>query len=562
MALPKPKPYVIYPAVGIARLGTSAGQFSFRGPDVPNPDFTPFPIPIPPGSRFRDPAGNIRRQGVRFRVYRVKWRQYRSGWVPRSAKEVTTADGLTFTWKVTVANFKAYKGPIGAITPATKDSTDRIPNRASETISGVNSPSKDLRGNATFPSSTFPSSGGATSANLLLAQISTDDKGRLVFFSGIGECRNVGRVVTPPVGLFSPGWFDDICDGSVECQVRDATGAHQDAERAWVVTGAPAYAHQIGHLVTLYDVAETIAISKKTLPRPSKPHIVHHISPALRTTEQQRWVTDDVIAHEVPFNPDGLLKRPDSPGALPSSAHQARRHTIVNQLRNPVTVHAHSDRKNPFLAHWYPVDAAGQVVNNPHAALDNARNAPQPTQMPRQIGLTFTLEQYKRFRQWEDGTVLWDHPASGPLPVTLDDIPDGRDQVDALNRAHLGSMVGGSTMPGIEVGWKALETTSWGIAFRPDPSLEPGDFTFSLSVPWPVDFLACRREDVPPHTPSPVRNDWWPAARPIMVQPSGAAPDLWDRGATSGTFDVDWWKTRGFIAKNAAGTSFEEVEKP
>jgi hypothetical protein len=123
-----------------------------------------------------------------------------------------------------------------------------------------------------------------------------------------------------------------------------------------------------------------------------------------------------------------------------------------------------SDRKSPFLPHWYPVDDHGNVENKPGVALGRVLAAPEPRQMPRQIGLPFTLEQYKRFQQWDDGTVVWDHPDNKPRPVALDDIRIGVDQIDALNRAHMGAMVGGSTMPGIEVGWKALEPASWGNA--------------------------------------------------------------------------------------------------
>jgi hypothetical protein len=128
----------------------------------------------------------------------------------------------------------------------------------------------------------------------------------------------------------------------------------------------------------------------------------------------------------------------------------------------------------------------------------------------------------------------------------------------------MGSIVGGSTMPGIEVGWKALETGSWGNAFRPSAALQPGDLTFSLSTPWPVDFFYCAFEDVT-HLGVRVRNDWWPAARPIDVRPSGASGSVrWASHLTKLTSDADveWWKACGFIRKNGAGTAFEEVEKP
>jgi hypothetical protein len=113
-------------------------------------------------------------------------------------------------------------------------------------------------------------------------------------------------------------------------------------------------------------------------------------------------------------------------------------------------------------------------------------------------------------------------------------------------------MVGGSTTPGIEVGWPALEAKSWGDAFRPSASLQPGGLTWTLSIPWPQDYEACTTHEV-----HGTRNDWWPAARPLSVFKGGTQVN-WDRSASGGP---DWWKGRGFF-KNDGTDKYEEIDKP
>src|SRR5260370_18908174 len=51
----------IYPGVGIARLGNSPDEY-FVGPEAPG-------HPPKPLNAFKDPAGRIKRQAARFRLY-------------------------------------------------------------------------------------------------------------------------------------------------------------------------------------------------------------------------------------------------------------------------------------------------------------------------------------------------------------------------------------------------------------------------------------------------------------------------------------------------------------
>src|SRR6478735_213851 len=82
---------VISPGLGIARLGNSPDQYVI-GPEAPGES------PQPTGG-FKDPAGRIKRQGARFRVYGLD----SAGKVVREV----TADVGQVAWRVHLANRKA-----------------------------------------------------------------------------------------------------------------------------------------------------------------------------------------------------------------------------------------------------------------------------------------------------------------------------------------------------------------------------------------------------------------------------------------------------------------------
>ena len=82
---------VIYPGLGIARLGNSPDKY-FIGPEAPGE------LPQPAGG-FKDAAGRIKRQAARFRVYGLDG----AGKVVREV----TADVGEVTWRVHLANRKA-----------------------------------------------------------------------------------------------------------------------------------------------------------------------------------------------------------------------------------------------------------------------------------------------------------------------------------------------------------------------------------------------------------------------------------------------------------------------
>ncbi|MDZ4717716.1 MAG: LodA/GoxA family CTQ-dependent oxidase, partial [Roseiflexaceae bacterium] len=81
----------IHPGIGIARVGNSPDEF-FVGPELP------YPTGAPDGG-YKDPAGALKRQAARFRIYGYD-----------AAGEIVgelTADDASISWSVHLANKKA-----------------------------------------------------------------------------------------------------------------------------------------------------------------------------------------------------------------------------------------------------------------------------------------------------------------------------------------------------------------------------------------------------------------------------------------------------------------------
>jgi L-Lysine epsilon oxidase N-terminal len=81
----------IYPAIGIARVGNSENAY-FLAPEVTDP------LPEPHGF-YRDPAGALKRQAVRFRIYGLNAAGLPVGEL--------TADHAEIRWTVHIANKKS-----------------------------------------------------------------------------------------------------------------------------------------------------------------------------------------------------------------------------------------------------------------------------------------------------------------------------------------------------------------------------------------------------------------------------------------------------------------------
>jgi hypothetical protein len=133
-----------------------------------------------------------------------------------------------------------------------------------------------------------------------------------------------------------------------------------------------------------------------------------------------------------------------------------------------------------------------------------------------------------------------------------------------LDMASMGKMLGGSFLPGIEVGREAGKPENWtlyhgGTIDFPDVRFHPkwndgrdkhppGTLTKDLAVPWFADFIEC------------VEN-FWPTSRPQVVYDKVGVAYPWlsigDHAKTPGEFTFYWTKL-GFIRRQSGDKLAEE----
>jgi L-lysine epsilon oxidase C-terminal domain/L-Lysine epsilon oxidase N-terminal len=514
--MPKVYKYRVHPSVGVARLGPSSETFD--GPEAPNEDFVPPLMPLLFGSRYRDAAGSIRRQVAVFRVFEYEYpntvEAAKVAGAPSRIREITMNEAK-IKWTVEVANLKSLddagvKAPIKA--PA-------------KSLSTKNAALADLKGDY--------NKGTPPLVPVLLAQIGTDAAGRLRVLAGKGDSKSPSGKPMPNYDV-NPGWHDDICDGPVKATV-DFTGMPgapagvtgvQPAQSAWVVTAAPDFAHALEPVISLYDIAYSIAVTKFSFPsRSAKPSFRHDIYAILHKAMMAHWSVDRLQSlyaitdfhHFEPasfgdaaFRAHGAarlatLKDPDKTAG---SAPQLKRQNVFDKLKNPVGA---STGDMPLLNRTLPI-VAGDV---------------QP----------ITPFHYKLFKQWSIGNFNDDFAS----PVTPPSQPE------LLDQAHMKSMVGGAFSPGIEVCSRARADATWSGPFRIDDSLPPGSLTEKLAIPWQADFYDCATQD---------NQEWWPSHRLMKVLPGAAASytGFVDWAPYRGFQDmVDYWNELGFLRPKTVG---------
>jgi hypothetical protein len=541
---PKPPEYAIYPAIGVARVGDS-DEYYF-GPDTPIRNLAPVPFTLPMkvvttnSGKFRDSAGRIRRQAARFHVYKVTWRKYNDRtWVPDDPiEEVTAANGIELRWSVSVANRKSFTAYADASSKRPPPLEQRLEASARGQIGSVPLTHKDL----------VAPSDSKRPFETTLAQLLIDLGGRLVVLAGNGLCRPKvagAKLYVGNGGLFQPNWFDDVCDGSVECEVWKSGAKLADALPAWVVTGKPSWTHAIPNVVSLYDVAEAIGVARGLWPMERKVSFRDELEPMLFTLAQHTWTSEQVSNKHAAFT-DFLLKHMDQMGDTKDSIGESYRQRFFPMLSRPLW---------PPHSYW----PQGYIIEDNLKALDEnfdhalGRATPRetPRSMPAQAITTYMPPQF--YRMWALSHNEFKDDLASPAPALV-----GPRVLDQHNRAHMGAMVGGSTMPGIEVGWRSSVIENWGMAFRLDQTtLLPGHFTATLSVPWPKDYSACTEFR---------GEEFWPAARPMQVLDAAGNKKPWARGWDDTADSVgekrlylDWTKL-GFIVKHASG-EYRESER-
>ena len=142
-----------------------------------------------------------------------------------------------------------------------------------------------------------------------------------------------------------------------------------------------------------------------------------------------------------------------------------------------------------------------------------------------------------------------------------------------IDMASLGAMLGGSFLPGIEVGREAGIPLNWSmfhgaVEYFPDIRFKPsnvdiahtlGTLTKDLAVPWSKDYAACDEK-------------FWPTSRPGVTTKDGVTRNRWLIGRTDsqphlGRAPADeieyvktYWKELGFIRREP-GDKFLETEQ-
>ena len=280
--------YEIFPAIGIARVGNAPTVF-YIGPEhagglpiLPDEPARPFSA-----GDFRDSEGRLRRQAARFRILR------RAPGAEFEEVTLDTKDVREIRWTVHLANKKAswYRfqtskgqhgyGPNHPLRNAERQSAeDRrrlIIDPGPRSIAGRGAGGAGRRSNS--PARRFHRLTAAAifhpptlkpHAIETLGALRTDGSGRLLMLGGFGHS---GSLQEPPAltdYANNDGWWDDIADGPVRATVRLANGETIEAKPAWVLVAPPAYAPQIGNLVTLYD---TMFDTRRAPPRRPTRHL-------------------------------------------------------------------------------------------------------------------------------------------------------------------------------------------------------------------------------------------------------------------------------------------------
>lgn len=479
----------IHPGIGIARLGNSPTGF-FIGPEKPG-------VHTRPGGGYKDKQGRIKRQAARFRLFGYD----KNG---KLVKEITSADAA-IEWTVHLANSKAAWNQFDGLKPNTPLRNASVADRNSLVIDPGPRSLSGTNKSASFDTGKF------LNTIVPLGEIRSDSKARLLVLGGFG---NSGSPTNAPLTTFANnnGWHDDVSDGPVSATVTlKGSGKIHEAVGAWVIVGPPKFAPPIENIITLCDVLFVVAVEKLDLKLPPKPSFTKDIYPLLQRAVAMQWVSGMITSAHAHATLSAVI---------PPPASKSARSAIFNKLRDPSLPPTQSsgEADMPMIhSDFYPIE-----VNQP-----------------------LTRIQYGVMKKWKNGDFINDW--SGPPAPSRRLTPEG------LDRAGLESCVGGAFFPGIEASWLLRDVYQFFEPFRLDPSsLQAGDITKQMAVPWQADFTDCAQEG---------ELAWWPAQRPDDVFPASGGPQVpWTRGLVNSMSDmVKNWHRLGFVIKK--GGKFVETER-
>ena len=498
---------VIYPSIGIARVGNSPDAF-FIGPEVTEPE------PLP-DTAYRDSKGRLARQAARFRIYGCNAR----GDIVR---ELTGPDcDAKVTWRVQIANTKsAWYGfqlaldiPEASSAPPTVLRNPAVPDRTQlaitpkpRTVSGAGAKARKF------------DDGRFMGKKVYLGEISTDDDGRLIVLGGRGHSASCdgSHAIT---FANNEGWHDDVSDGPVDAEVV-LDGVPLEVIPSWVVVAPPDYGPMRKSVRTMWDLMRCVAIQNQMLAAPVRPSFTYDILPIFERMAGLQWVNAGFAAA---FGWQGVfdLTSPEALATLSSNGPAARekRKVIANNFRK-----FEIDAWSPTPWAWL----YGDAMNIP------------PVESPRQYAALSDC-QLAMLDQWAAGEFDEDYDPDRVPPRTIDDVPL-KDQGEMLTRAALEYCLADAFHPGCEMTWPVRIATMYMKPFRftparpgwvppqlgtvltsdwitipngPFTAQEPGGITRWMAVPWQTDTASCRSGYEPafdPYVPT-----FWPARVPNQV---------------------------------------------
>ena len=511
----------IYPALGVSRVGNSAGWF--LAPEIPG---------LPPlrDGHYKDGQQRVKKQVQRFRIYAFN----RAGEVIR---EVTEPEARV-EWRVHVANTKAAwygfsnpldNGDLAPGLPSQKRNQFIVDDAERAAMLVIDPGARTIAGRNVNPdgSDTAMAMVGRfwRALDVKLGHLRTDDAGRLLVFPGDGISRSA--VPNNPISNFSDndGWHDDWCDGVVQATVTLAGSGPMTADNAWVACCGPDFAPDIQPFVSLFDVISDVNVAAGWARPPEPPFSFRkYIYPLLRRLALMEWVS---AAHNLHWSQVGNFMDPAQLSRLADAnpANRGFRESVLATFRNP-----HSDDLQQFKL--------------PYMLGDGINYSGSPVRWFR-----IPDQQYALLLAWADGSFI-DDLGSGleDRTLMLEHLPLS-EQPEALTRAALEPCSGGAFHPGVELTWplrhKELYRGAFRVAlatnraanliqdlgqlltaetafkgFRGVPpavaAQMPGDLTRWMGLPWQCDAFSCQQVVFANDFPNAV---WWPALLPIDVLP-------------------------------------------
>jgi hypothetical protein len=499
---------VIYPSIGVARVGNSPSDF-FIGPEVPNP-------PIPEPGFYRDREGRLKRQAARFRLYGVNAKG-------EIVRELTARNSgaRNLKWSVQLANTKAawFTFQLALDIPEAADApqtTLRNPAAADRKKLAILPGRQTVEGPDALPKPFHD--GRFMDKPVYLGEIFTDQLARLVVLGGHGVSASCdgSRAIT---FANNDGWHDDVSDGPVTATV-ELDGKPLEVVPAWVIVAPPDYGPRRKSVRTMWDLMRDVAVKAGTLPKPARPSFSFDILPIFERLNGLQWVNAGFaggFGWQSAFDfqsPEWLARLADNRPPM-----REIRRVLKNQFR-----HYDVDAWSPVPWPWL----YGDAMNIPAA------------HTPRQYS-TLTDTQLAMLDQWAEGDFEADYDPSRTYPATIEDVPLAA-QGETLTRAALEFCLADAFHPGCEMTWPVRAATMYMAPYRfahahrgwvapgmgeiltsdtvtiPNGPLygqQAGDITRWMAVPWQTDTASCRSGYDPaydPYVPS-----FWPARVPNEV---------------------------------------------